>query len=401
MNKYIYFIFLLIISFALYLLEQNFMFTNGIDDRGGSSITIIVVLMLLIPIITMVLSRKNIIRDKLSKKFIILMVFIYIISLIYSLFYPFGSRYIYGSIILPLLVFYFISIYSHYFKNDNIIIWGMTFVAIMLSYYFISNYSNNMMYNTEIQNNGSYGILYLTPFMLCHKNKVIRVILLIMVSIVVMLSLKRGGFLALIVGVLVYFYISQVKIKKKKFKIFGIFIVLLGIIALTYFIIYINENVLSGMLFNRIEETSNSGGSGRLDIYKYFIKVIGDSSIHHLIFGHGFWGSTHAGEISITCHNDLLEMLIDYGIIGLALYISFLISLVKLCRRMIENKHEYSPAMGASIVIFLINSMVSHIWIYFWFLTEFTLFWGFIISSQKKIYKYHHEKNNARLRNPS
>ena len=217
--------------------------------------------------------------------------------------------------------------------------------------------------------------------MLCHKNKVMRILSIIMVAIVVMLSLKRGGFLALIVGILVYFYISQISIKKKKFKIFGIFIALLGIIALAYFIIYINENVLSGMLFNRMEEAADNGGSGRLDIYKYFIEVIRDSSIPHLIFGRGFLGSTHTGKTTLTCHNDLLEMIVDYGIIGLILYISFFISLIKLCKKMIKHKHEYAPAMGTSIVIFFISSMVAHIWIYFWFLTEFTLFWGFIIDS--------------------
>lgn len=384
MNKYIYFIFLLIISFALYIFEKSFMFSNEVNGSNGSLVTYSIILMLLFSTITVILHKKNILMNKLSKKLTILMIFIYMISLCYAVIYPFGSRYTYGSIILPLFVFYFTSIYSYYFKDDNIITWIMTFLAIMLSYYFINNYYNNMMYNAEMQNNGSYAILYLTPFMLCHKNKAVKISSIIMVAIVVMLSLKRGGFFALMGGILIYLYISQFKIKEQKFKIISVFIVLIVGIILTYLITYMNNTILSGLLFERMEETTADGGSGRIDIYKYFIGRISDSSILNLIFGRGYLGSTRTGGMSLTCHNDILEMIIDYGIIGLILYLSFVISLIKLCKKMIRNKHKYAPAMGASIVIFLINSMVSHIIIYPWYLIEFSFFWGFIAQSSNK-----------------
>ena len=97
-----------------------------------------------------------------------------------------------------------------------------------------------------------------------------------------------------------------------------------------------------------------------------------------LLFGRGWQGSIRTAKISVTCHNDFLEVLIDFGIIGFICYISFIILLITMCLKMIKNKHIYAPAMGASLAMFFVSSMVSHIIIYPWYLLEFFLFWGFM-----------------------
>ena len=214
-------------------------------------------------------------------------------------------------------------------KNDNMIIWCMSIVAVMLSYYYISNYFSNIMYEHETQSNASYPILYLLPFMLCHRNKALKIGFMIVVLIVVMYSLKRGGIVALSCGLITYFYISQIRIKNRKISIVPAISLIIVIVGLLYFIRYFNENILSGMLSDRLSDSVDSGGSGRLDIYKYYWNVFKDSSLSQLIIGRGWLGSIRSGSMGLTCHNDILEVLIDFGIIGLSLYTTFIISLIK------------------------------------------------------------------------
>ncbi len=389
MNRIIYFFFLLIISVSLYFIEQNTMFSADIVSAKTYT-TIFIIAMLLTSAVSLFLSGKNLIRDKLSKRITILMIVIYIISLFYAITYPFAARNTYGMIILPLFTFYFTANCTQYAKNDDIIIWIMTIVAVLLSAYFLTNYHNNINYNTDSQSNASYVILYLLPFMLCHKKKLFQVLSIGLVLIVVMYSMKRGGFLALLGAIVVYLFISQISIKKQKFNLFSIFLLFIVAIGLYYGIVYINDVILGGNLFNRFEDISN--GSGRLPIYAYFWNMFIESDVVSLLFGRGWGGSIRNATIGVTCHNDLLEVLINFGIIGFVCYISFIISLVKLCLKMIKNKHIYAPAMGASLAMFFINSMVSHIIIYSWYLIEYFLFWGFMsysVNNNCIINKYH------------
>lgn len=377
MNRIIYFFFLLIISVSLYIIEQNSMFSEDIVGANNINTTIFIITMLLTSAIALFLSGKKIIRDRLSKRITILMSVIYIISLIYSIIYPFGGgRSFYGFIILPLFLFYFTNNCTQYAKNNNIIIWAMTIVAILLSAYFLTNYFSNIFYNKESQSNASYTILYLLPFMLCHKKKLFQILSIGLVLIVVMYSMKRGGFLALLGAVGIYLFISQIVIKNGKFNLVSIVILFIAAIGLYYIITYMNDVILEGILFNRFENISE--GSGRLEIYAYYWNMFTKSDIVSLLFGRGWDGSIRNASIGLTCHNDFLEVLINFGIIGFLCYISFIASLIKMCLKMIKNKHVYAPAMGASLGMFFVNSTVSHIIVYPMYFIEYCLFWGFI-----------------------
>lgn len=404
MSRKIYIVVLLVISISLYTLERSYMFSSDIVGVKSASITVIVIIMIAITSFAILNSRFAAFKDKLSKKFTTLITIIYLISIIYTIVYPFSARFIYGFIILPLLVFYFTANCTQYAQNDNIVIWAFAIVAIMLSYYFVGNYYNNVLYETDKQNNGAYAVLYLLPFMLCLKNKNLRIISIIIILIVVLFSLKRGGLIALLMGVLVYFYVYKIHINKHKSNIFSSLVVICLIIGIYVLIKYFNDNVLEKSIFERMEEAVDTGGSGRLDIYKNYFEFFKESTLLQMIIGHGWLGSERSSNVGTTCHNDILEVLIDFGIIGLIVYVSFISSIIKMNYNMIKNAHEYAPAMGCSTAIFLINSMVSHIIIYPWYLMEFSLFWGFMVYSRRKsTYNkyYHNEKDNARLRNPS
>lgn len=362
--------------------EKLTMFYDGIVESGGYLTSFFVLLLFVSSFIGFVLARKPFLKNKATRRFASCMIYIYAISVIYSIVYPLGSLSHYLLIILPLFLFYFLSSYSTYIKSNDVIIWAMTCIYVLLSLYFFSNYFNNILYDSEKQNNASYTLLYLLPFLLCHKKQILRIFAIISCLIIIMYSLKRGGFIALLLAVLSYFIVWQKTSSTRKFNVSAILLVLpIVFIGLYYLIVYLNDNYLGGLVFERLAESVESGGSGRLDIYKYYIDSIGDSSIPQLLFGRGWEGSLRVGRMNLTCHNDFLEVLIDFGIIGLILFILFLVSMVKQLFKMIKNNHEYAPALAASLVMFLSNSMVGHIVIYSNFMFVFSLFWGFIIST--------------------
>lgn len=384
MNKYLYAFFLLIISVSLYVFEKENMFKSDIIESTNFLATSMVLVMLFFSILGLFLSKRQKLKTNILVKFTCLIIWVYFISLIYVINNPFSSRSLFGLIILSLLLFYFISRYSVYIDNDNFIIWIMTFVFLLLSYYFIYNYNNNILYRVDKQNNASYIVLYLLPFLLCHKRNIFRILALLICSFVIMYSLKRGGLIALLLSVLVYVIVSQNQ-KIKRFVFFRILILLpIVIFACYYLLVYFNEN-LNGVLFARLEDSVDSGGSGRLDIYEYYLNSILDSSILHIFFGRGWEGTLRVGKMDLTAHNDFLEVFINFGLVGFIFYLSFIISLIRLCVKMIKNNHEYAPAMAVSLAIFFINSTVSHIFVYPRYMIVFAIFWGFIIYSNCSI----------------
>jgi O-antigen ligase len=183
----------------------------------------------------------------------------------------------------------------------------------------------------------------------------------------------------------VYVLIKQMVLEKKRYTFKSIFLLMGLVVLIVYFAGYLNDNMLEGMLMDHFDESSSTGGSGRLNLYSKYINMIWNGSFSSFLFGRGWEGSINSSNLGMTCHNDFLEAFVDFGIIGFILYIAFHVALFTKCRRMINQKSQYAPVMGASVAMFFINSMVSHILIYPWFLMIFALFWGFVISRQRRV----------------
>ena len=382
MNRRLFLFFFLVISTAFYIFEKNSMFGLELLGNIGASKTICAIIMMVFSLIALLLSEKPTINDRLSKRYITLMVYVYVISVIYSIIFPFDSLNIYLLIILPAVLYSFSNRALHYDTNNNLIIGVMSIIFVLLGYNYFNVYYNNIYYEESYAYNASYQILYLLPFVLCTKKSYLRVMGLVFAYIVIILSLKRGGFVAIIAATAIYLYIKWIIRKRKSLTIWPILLIFITTIGVYYLFDVIYDAFAGSKLFVRFEDET---GSGRVDIYKYFINIIGKSSHTYILFGHGWRGSVRASGMGIACHNDFLEVLFDFGLIGLVLYAMFIVSLIKLCTRLAKVNHEYAPAMGASLAMFLVNSMVSSIITIPAYLIEFSLFWGFINSSNRNV----------------
>jgi len=213
----------------------------------------------------------------------------------------------------------------------------------------------------------SYVLLYSLPLALCLKNKFLKWFCVVVGAIVVLSSIKRGGILAFTFAMLVYYFVHNIYIKKTNHPIRNILSIILSMIILvTAFVIY-DEKANNGLIIERINNLSEDDGSGRGEVMSYMINYIPQLSLQELIIGHGFEGSREFSPLELTAHNDFLEALYDYGLIGLIVYLYFYIILFKKLRLLIKQKSEYAAPLAAGVALFCFLSMISHIIIYLHF----------------------------------
>lgn len=374
-----------LITILLYLLERGEMSLRFyVYEASFAYQNYIIIAMIVLSAIYIALNKAFSPHNKLFYRFATTLIVIYVITVLWSLANPLSSRNVYGYFILPLFMFIYIYVYTRVIDNIDVILYSMYVVGVLLAVFFFMNYNNNILYDVERQTNTSYFVLYILPFMLCAPKKWLRYLAIVLAFFTVMFSLKRGGFVAVILAVAVYLYINQVKMGGKRFKIWSWFVFLaVGVLGFMV-IIRINNVLLDNRMFNRMSLIEETGGSGREKVFRNVIYLIESQGFGNYMIGHG-WRATAENTIShLTAHNDFLEILYDFGIVAFVFYIMMIIELFRLTKSLIRKKSEYAPAMGACLAIFFVNSMVSHIMIYCQYLLLFAMFWGFISATNHK-----------------
>jgi O-antigen ligase len=144
--------------------------------------------------------------------------------------------------------------------------------------------------------------------------------------------------------------------------LFAIFGSILANIALTETNFYIIEKINN----SQIDE-----GSGRLDIYQETWQQNLNKPLINQMFGSGHnavaLGYSQASIMEIksrSAHNDFLEILFDYGITGIAIYLYFIVSLIKVLKKSKQYNKKLYVILISSLLVFFLLSMYSHLNLY-------------------------------------
>ena len=84
-----------------------------------------------------------------------------------------------------------------------------------------------------------------------------------------------------------------------------------------------------GSVVERFSGLESDQGSGRTMIYSQVLSGLSQSDFFHLIFGHGYKSVKTITMGNVMAHNDILELLYDFGLIGAVIYFLFILSLFK------------------------------------------------------------------------
>ena len=179
-------------------------------------------------------------------------------------------------------------------------------------------------YNRDnIVNNIGYMFVFLFPFIYFIKNKWMSLISIIVVILFVLLSAKRGAIIVSLVNILIYSYfnikyaLSYNSLLSKLRKIVAIILLVCGLIFIYNELILSNEFLLS-----RIETFESNRKFNYLALINNWYN---SDSYLNLIFGFGFVSSVLYTPEKVLAHNDWLELLTSFGLLGVILYVTIIV----------------------------------------------------------------------------
>nr|WP_310508631.1 O-antigen ligase family protein [Bacteroides faecis] len=143
-----------------------------------------------------------------------------------------------------------------------------------------------------------------------------------------MISAKRTAFLCVGLVFLFLFLSNMLSITiKSLFRFMGITIVLFGVGYYSY-TNYPDFATQADLIIGRFEDPEdNESNRERIDMYQRAYTAFLSSTLLEQLFGHGY-KAIERDLYGRPTHNDLLEILYDYGLISLIVYLLFLINLL-------------------------------------------------------------------------
>lgn len=232
------------------------------------------------------------------------------------------------------------------------------------------NYDKGM----EIRSNAIYCIITVVPLILLLKRKWFTLLLLILAFVSTIFSSKRG---ATIIMILALIPVSRSVFSKMSSKTWRSVFVVLMVVAISYLSLFISNSYLGGVLMDRFADVEESGGSGRMDLWELTIDAFNNSNISNQLFGHGYRAVSYLADAT-GAHNDFLEILYDYGVIGLVFYLFIHLFMIMKMIRLRKQKNNLFFPFAVMYIIFFVMSMVSILIVQQRYLVYMAVFWGML-----------------------
>jgi hypothetical protein len=310
-------------------------FTQGLLYPQGSFLSkTCIILILLISVFYLI---KSLLLKNRKSVFYYAWTALFVINLIgYFIKFDFSQgpvRDMFKSISACLLPFYPFYCFSrkNILKSDHLIRFLIIMIPIIIFQYFRNESLVRMEMNSDtaaIVNNLGYSFTGLMPFVfLINKKKIISGLLMAVLLVFIIQSSKRGAIIAGSFALIMYFYLQLITIGKNE-RISGYIIVPLLIAGLALFVY--RESASNELLINRMTSMTEGNTSGRDVIYRTLLDHwYNKDNVFNLLFGFGF-----ASSLDITggsyAHNDWLELLSNFGIFGVLVYITLFFSALSL-----------------------------------------------------------------------
>lgn len=224
----------------------------------------------------------------------------------------------------------------------------------------------------------TYLLLLLFPLFYQEKKSAF-VFRFLILTVVVIISGKRGAFLAFTIAALLSYLTNALFNNKNRSNIFKIAFSMGAMTIIVLGLLSINGSIM----ISRLGEMQDDGGSGRDVISEVVWESFLFSNSSEKIWGHGS-NSVIGDDLSngLSAHDDFLEILYDYGIVGLVLLI---IMVILVLLQALTSIKKSSPNVQSFLFLFfcvLIICFVSHIFIYPHNYFEFLIVYSLLLSRE-------------------
>ncbi len=285
---------------------------------------------------------------------------------------------------MAFLFFFVLSQKSHISQKQLI---GALVTLFLFTFYW--SVTNSLAVTKEydfLQTNYVYWPICCAPAIFMVHNKKFRWLLIGCVLVGIVISMKRSAVIIAFL-VLVFAFLTR----GRNFKQASYVMVLL-FIGYFFFNSYFSDNLLA--IQDRMSVIISDEGSGRLPIYQTVWTSITSFNAGEILVGRGFGTITQTGFSN--AHNDFLQVLYEYGIIGVVFYILLIFRAVKqlqIINKNLDYERSVVIAEGTSLIVLVVLGLVSNIVVSYTFFVFICCFWGFIeggyiyVSQSKAFYE--------------
>lgn len=141
---------------------------------------------------------------------------------------------------------------------------------------------------------------------------------------------KRGAFISGTMGFIVFTY-YQLKTIDEKYRYRSYLLVFIGVLGLSYFAYDVFQN--NEFLIDRLQAIGQGDSSGRDRIYaNIFNAWLNTENMFNLLFGFGFAASLSLSGTGNYAHNDWLELLSNFGLLGIVVYMFLFLTAISYIR---------------------------------------------------------------------
>lgn len=332
--------------------------------------------MLLLAIVSISLLYFIYIQVKISQpKLLKCLSFLFIYFLVYGLIYIMTDRQIrdYSGLlmrnsdyikniaasILPIYPFYYFA--RRGTLNTKMLTYWVPIFFVLAIYQFLQFYDTLLQRAVvagsravEFTNNEGYLFVSMLPLLFIKsRHKILQLALIGGCAVFIVAAVKRGGIL--IGGIAIAYYLYETIFKSRdKGKWKWIFLILCALLVSGY---YISDFIASSDYFSyRLKNTMEGNMSGRDEIYGTIWAIFRKYDSSQMIFGDGANSSVY--YTGMMAHNDWLEILINQGILGIAIYAYYFKVMYTTWRKNRKNT-IIGLALGGLFITMFLKTMFS------------------------------------------
>lgn len=232
--------------------------------------------------------------------------------------------------LLPFFPFYYFGLKGYLTEEKLLRLFILMLPISILSFYS----SKNNIIESQISNtdnfvsNTAYLFVALLPYIfLFGKRKIIAILSLLIIIFFIIQSAKRGALITASIGAIIFIYYQFSIIDAKK-RMQGYIFSFFALILILKFSIDLYQS--NEYLVRRIEKI-DEGGSGRNVIYyNLWNNWLQSNHILNYLFGFGFVSTILYSGTGNLAHNDWLELLTNFGLLGVLVYLLVFLSMIEM-----------------------------------------------------------------------
>lgn len=192
-------------------------------------------------------------------------------------------------------------------------------------------------------------VILLFPLVFSLRKDILKIIIFILVGVVCAISAKRSILIAYSIGLLLFIFQYSFFNRNRRFSLRSI-VIFASLIIVLFWLVSSNQDVVDQIIL-RFQGIKDDNGSGRTDLYNVLLDSFFDSSIVNQLLGHGYRSSVSVLG-GVPPHNDILEILYDFGAIPLFVYIIILLRLLRLSVGYIKKQSLSNATILLAVSVF-------------------------------------------------